>query len=176
MIIRTEVGFGFAQLENCQKSGRILKCEILKKNLDKISQSKNEFKLRYYRDNFGPGSFNLVGGINITYSNTVKENVFLKIEQPVFTKIDKTNFLAFPTNITSLPIILTHHFQTKMSDKPTICYFIKHQEKDPLYLMCGITGVSESFNINNYTGFKESDIHYKYNFILNSGKMDTFIT
>ena len=44
-----------------------------------------------------------------------------------------------------------------------------------MYIIC-IIDYYESFNITNYEGFELNDIHYKYNFILRSGKIDITVS
>lgn len=175
LVIGSQNIFDSLTLENCKKNGKILNCEISRKKLDTISLTNNIYYLLYYHDNIGRGEFRYVPEINITYYNVVKEDIYLKIEKPVYTQIERDYKLIFPTNITNLPSIKTSIFETKISNKDINCFLIKHNEQNPLYFVCSINE-DKSFNIGNYEGFKQYDINCKYNFILNSGKMDVDIT
>ena len=101
---------GFVVLENCQRSEKLLKCEKSKENLDKVSKTQNKFTLRYFNEIVRSGNLFCTGDININYNNIVKENIFLKIEKPVYSRIKRYDCLAFPTNITNLPQIKTEMF------------------------------------------------------------------
>ena len=178
LVIMNNYNYALAALENCKKDSKILICEVLRGNLDKISMTKNSYTLLYFHDIIVRESFQYIPEININYLNVVKEDIYLKIEKPVYTQIEIASYITFPTNITNLPTLKTGFFDLKISHElpeSFSCYLIKHNEKNPLYLLCYLRG-SVSFNISDYEGFKESDKHYKYNFILNPGRMDVTIT
>ena len=175
LVIMNNGNMEFAALENCKKDSKILICEILRGNLDKISKPKNTYNLFYFHDIIGQKDFQYIPEINVNYLNIVKEDVYLKIEKPVYTQIESASFITFPTNITNLPTLKTGYFLSKISDESFLCFLIKHNEKNPLYFLCNKSGRG-NFTISNYEGFNKSDIHYKYNFILNPGRMDVTVT
>ena len=74
-----------AALENCKKDGKTLICEISRGNLDKISMTKNSYTLFYFHDIIVREIFKYIPYININYLNVVKEDIYLKIEKPVYT-------------------------------------------------------------------------------------------
>ena len=166
---------GIAPLKNCQKSGKILKCEVLIEDINKISIKQNTFYLRYYHDVIGSKSFKFAGQIYINYNNVNEEDIYLKIEKPIYNKLDKYSYITFPTNVTKLPRIKTLRFSTMISNKDSSCFLIKHNELTPLYFLCSVR-IETTFTITNYGGFRQNNIHYKYNFILEPGNMDATIT
>ena len=167
--------FGFVFLENCQKGEKTVKCEISKENLDKISKTQNIFELKYFHEILGSKDFFYATKIKINYDNIIKENIFLKIEKPVYSRIKTYDCLAFPTNITNLPQIKTKFFNFKTSDGGLDCFFINHNLKNSFYLAF-IIDYNENFTIKSYDGFNQSDIHYKYNFIMDSGIIDVTVS
>ena len=146
-------------LENCKTIGKILNCEILKEKLDKVSSNKNSFMLRYYHDILGSKFFSSVGYIYINYVNTSKENIYLKIDKPVYNKVSGSNYIIFPTNITNLPKLRSDDIQTRISDKLSYCFLIKHSESTPMYLVCFLDKYG-NYSIGNYDGFESNAIHF----------------
>ena len=175
LAIQNSYNPAIAPLKNCQKSGKILKCDVLIEDINKISTEKSQFYLRYYHDVIGSKAFEFAGKIYIYYNNVNKEDIFLKIEKPIYNKLGDDSYITFPTNVTKLPRIKTRHFSTIISNEESSCFLIKHNELTPLYFLCSVR-IGATFTITNYGGFRQNNIHYKYNFILEPGSMDATIT
>ena len=168
--------YSIVPLKNCQKNGKILKCEALVEDINKISKAQEIFHLRYFHDIIGTKYFAFVAITEINYNNINNENIYLKIEKPpIYNQIGERYFFTFPTNITNIPKKKTLQFETKISDIYSACLLIKHNEVTPLYLLCSIRE-SKSFNIIDFEGFEEKDLNYKYNFILKPVKVNANIS
>lgn len=175
LALENYINSGLVPLKNCQKIGKTLKCEALIEDFDKISKAKNQFLVRYYHNILGSKCFQFVPYLEINYYNINKESIYLKIEKPVYNQVWERYIFTFPTNITNLPKIKTKTFGTRMAKEISYCYLIKHNELTPLYLICSLRRDS-SFNISDYEGFEQIDIHYKYNFILKPGETDATVS
>ena len=169
-------GYSIVPLKNCQKNGKILKCEALVEDINKISKAQENFLVRYFHDIIGTQYFKFVAVTEINYNNINKENIYLKIEKPpIYSQIAERYYFTFPTNITNIPKIKTLPFETRISNIYSDCLLIKHNEVTPLYLLCSIRE-SKSFNIIDFEGFEEKDLNYKYNFILETVKINAKIS
>ena len=69
------------------------------------------------------------------------------------------------TNITDINKIKTSIFEIKFNgEEKTVCFLIKDDKLEHLYLSCNI-GFKGNYQITNISAFTLNDIHYKYNFI-----------
>ena len=164
-------------LENCQKNSNILKCEFSKDNLDIIANTENTIDIVGVYDFNGLLEFNYISPITINYPHITKENIHFKLEKLQDKIVDRSAFVTFSTNVMDIPIIKTDSFDPEISSSiSTHCYFIKHDKSTPLYITCHASQILTNYTIGNIYGFNISNIHYKYNFILDPGRNDENIS
>ena len=103
--------------------------------------------------------------ININYENITKENIYLKILEPINDKTGINNPFGYYTNITTIPNLMTSSFGS--------LYYLKKTEINPLilYIKFGYEYINFTLHYFSNTIFLD-DIHYRYNFIIQpySGK------
>ena len=159
------------QLENCNKEQNNLKCEIQKINLDVIANVNNKFKVLYVNDIMGRVIFEFVSQIEIDYPDTQKENIYFNLVEIQENPIDLNSYVTFSTNITNIPKIHTKSFKVQLdSSIKTKCFFIKHDDSNPLYITCHASTTFKNKKIGNIEKRELNDLHYKYNFILAPGE------
>ena len=86
-------------------------------------------------------------------------------------EIEIGSFVTFETSIKDMDIdkIKTRSFNLNVKENSEFdCHFIKHDKYTPLYISCRYA--YSSFTIKEIEGFNQSDLHYKYNFILDTQK------
>ena len=107
-----------------------------------------------------------VGDINIINPSFPKEDIYLSIVNLLDNKSDRYYYFAYETNLTNFTSIRTGYFEKDDID----CYFIKHDNSTPLYLLCRALDRASSKFIFDPFKFNIDNIHYRYNFILASEK------
>ena len=107
----------FLGLENCKKEYKILKCEILRENIDMGYNRDNIFRLIYDINNLG-GKFGIfsndIAQLSFKYPEIQKEDIYLKLEKLLEHESDMNNYFAYETNITQLPKLNTLNFKTQI--------------------------------------------------------------
>ena len=170
-----EISQRIKQLENCHSNGEILICEISKDNLDIIAVENNKFEVFVLNDLVGHDPFMYIDLITVNYIIPNKEDIYLKLENSMLSKVDLESYIAFSTNITNINKLQTAKFKlTTESGSPT-SYFIKHEDNSPLYLICYVSK-KENFVLGNIAKLELKDIHYKYNFIITQEKNDDIVS
>ena len=169
LLIRTnenEIIPRIVQLENCNINQKNLNCEIPKKNLDVIANANNKFVVLYVTDLFGQNDFKYVSQIEINYPTVTKEDISFNLGNIVENPVDYNSYISFKTDANNVPKIRSASFNLYFSSDFSIeCFFIKHDDSNPLYLVCYAPKVNE-FKIGEIEGFTKININYKYNFIL----------
>ena len=131
--------FDYKIMENCVVNDKDLKCEITKDTLDEILQKNNSnYKLMYYNDNLGIKNIENCFDI-IIYANAIdKENIDIEIVKLSENNYDINNLIAYETNITSLPNLITSSFQLFLNNhnETSLDCFFKKYEEGPLLLLC----------------------------------------
>ena len=157
------------KMDSCQREGKYLNCYILRENFDVFATKQTIIRVLYI-DELGSDYFGFARYIYINYPDIEKEDVFCELNKITNSEIDLDNFVTFSTNITDIDIIQTTYFELIFPPKIIIvCFFIKHNNSDPLYLTCNAhEGIDYSVS---FISTKEyNNLHYKYNFILIPGK------
>ena len=165
------------KLENCQRKedGKKLGCQIIKNDLDVIAIKENKFQVLYMSISIGQMDLSFIDIININYPQVQKEDIYFQFEKNMQNPVDLYSYVTFSTNVTNIPKMQTGPIQYTLKGKETECFFIKHDDSNPLYLTCyAIAPISST--LGNITGFNLTDINYKYNFILGPGTNDELIT
>ena len=166
---------GILSLENCKKVSNDLKCEISIEKLNVIARQNNEYDLLCLSDVLGYFELSLVREISINYPDSPKIDIYLGLKKIIENEIDLGSCFSFETNITNMSKIKTYSIELSTDDIRHKCIFIKHEETSPLLLTCYST--SEGiYSLGEYSGFKEDNIHYKYNFILGPDEYNEIIT
>ena len=159
----------FVHLEKCKKGEQnVLKCELLKDNLDIISKKENSYYVYFIAENFGYYYFPFVKPIKIIYPYTKKENIYFSLVNITNNQIEIGSYITFETNVTSMNMekIKTADFDLSLDETKTpTCHFIKHNKTTPLYMSCE-WGYTRDYTIEQIEGFNQNDLHFKYNFIL----------
>ena len=165
------------KLENCQKKedGKKLGCQIIKENLDVIAIANNKFQVLYINDLIGQADLPFIDIININYPQIQKEDIYFKLEKNMQNPIDRKSYVTFSTNVTNVPKLHTGSIELTFKGQSTECFFIKHDDSNPLYITCYAIA-QLNFTIGTIKGFQLNDINYKYNFILGPGRNDELIT
>ena len=153
-----------------------LKCQISKESLDIIANLNNYFEVGYLSDYEGWIPFKYISSINIKYEEVIKEDIYFSLDKLQENVTEKYSYVTFSTNVTDLPKIKTDNFNLYFDTYSTNCYFIKHNESEPLYLTCYASKAVTDFIIGEISGFYKNNIHYKYNFNLLPGRNDDKIS
>lgn len=168
----------YLYLDNCKKvDSKILNCQIPKEKLDIYALKENTFGLFSYNTNTGYfNQFNLVKPIKINYPDIIKEDINLSLVNLTNKEIGNGGFITFETNITNMDKIKTGIFIIDLSDDiQYVCNFIKHDSITPLYMTCSDKR-SRNYTFEEIGGFNQSNIHYKYNFILPKQRFNETVT
>ena len=157
----------FVHLENCHKEeSNLLKCEIPRDNLDIIANKENSYDVYYLHEKIGYQYLPLVKAININYQNN-KEDINFSLVKLTNNKVETGSYITFETNVKNMDKIKTTSFYLTLQDNKQLdCHFIKHDISTPLLMSCYY-----GYNLDNYTigvieGFNQSNLHHKYNFVL----------
>ena len=145
-------------LNNCQKNGKELNCEITKEKLEAILVKNNEqFRVGALHDNIGLVKLNGVLNITINYNIKVKEDIYIGITGSLTDESDLLVPFGFKTNITNISNIYS-----EIKDN---CYFKKLND-NPLLFLCRLNETPvEPFKFGNITEeIVLNNLHYKYNF------------
>ena len=159
----------YGVLDKCDINGKILNCEISKLKVEEILTEKSEqFKIGSLNKNYGNIIYDIIFDITINYYNIQKVDIFVGLLELMGTINDINTPLAFKTNITQIPNLITQ--------KDDECYFIKQKEKSLLYLC---PREEEENLIVDEVQEEElilDNIHYKYNFRIQPYKIKETIT
>ena len=159
------------ELENCNINGKNLKCEIQKVNLDVIANANNKFVVLYVTDLKGQTDFKLVSEITVNYPTVTKEEISFNLGDVVENPVYYNSFITFKTTANNVPKLRSAFFTLYFSSTFSVeCFFIKHDDNNPLYLTCYVPQEMQ-FTIGEIKGFTKSDKHYKYNFKLLPGRL-----
>ena len=150
-------------------------CQIIKSNLDVIAFQANIFQVLYISTLVGQLDFPFIDIININYPQIQKEDIYFKLEKNMQNPVDRKSYVTFSTNVTNIPKIQTGSIKKTIKNEETECFFIKHDDSNPLYITC-YAAAQLNFTLNNINGFDLTDVHYKYNFHLGAGKNNELIT
>ena len=161
-------------MENCHSNDKILICELSKENLDIIAVEKNKFGVFVLNDLVGRDPLMFVEHIIVNYNIPNKEDIYLKLENSMVSQVDYRSFIAFSTNVTNINKLQTDTFELNTDSENPICYFIKHEDNSPLYLIC-YASTKGNFVLGNISKLELRDIYYKYNFILTQEKNDEIV-
>ena len=155
-------------LDNCKVESKKIKCEIQKDKLDSLIDSKGEtYNLCYANEIEGFTVLrSYTGEINFITPPFPKEDIYLSLVNLFDNKSDRYYYFTYETNLTNFTPIRTSYFEKDNID----CYFIKHDNSTPLYLLCRAFDKSSSNFIFDDHGLKLDNIHYRYNFIIAPGK------
>ena len=155
-------------LDNCKVESKKIKCEIQKDKLDSLIDSKGEtYNLCYANEIEGFTVLRLyTGEINFITPSFPKEDIYLSLVNLFDNKSDRYYYFTYETNLTNFTPIRTSYFEKDNID----CYFIKHDNSTPLYLLCRAFDKSSSNFIFDDHRLKLDNIHYRYNFIIAPGK------
>ena len=141
-------------------------CKIEKWEIESLLYENNQIiKLNTYTDRFGFGEFKLVSNIILNYS-IQKEDIYIKITKLLDNTIDTYNFIAYETNVTSIPNIVSLPFLFIFkSEYDRNCIFKKNKE-GPLLILCIISGLG-TFSLGEIMKpMIYDDIHVEYNFVI----------
>ena len=159
-------------LENCNVNGKNLKCEVPKANLDVIANNNNQFVVLYVTDLLGETDFQFVSQIEINYPIVTKEEISFNLGDVVENPVYYNSFITFSTDAKNVPKLRSASFYLLFSSDLKIqCFFIKHDDNNPLYLSCYVPE-EMNFTIGEIDGFTMSNKHYKYNLTLLPGRND----
>ena len=105
-------------LDDCSKDNRELICEIDKDQLEEnLVISKNTaFKLKSFHDGLGTVSFNSVLDININFNISEKKDIIVDITNILCEVSESGATVAYETNITDIPNMLTDFFEMSFYD------------------------------------------------------------
>ena len=160
-------------LDDCSKDNRELICEIDKDQLEEnLVISKNTaFKLKSFHDSLGTVSFNSVLDININFNISEKKDIIVDITNILCEVSESGATVAYETNITDIPNMLTDFFEMSFYDLlgdeyiNGSCYF-KKNSKDAMLFLCNIIGDGYLFILETENITILNDISYKYNFVI----------
>ena len=168
--------FNYFVLDNCVKQGKELICDIDKNKLQANINTLGEFHLYYYIDKKIYRQFESVFSITIAYKKPIfKENIYVQIDSLISNSSSSgyNGSIAFRTNVGSIPDILTKTTsQIRFNTTYPECY-LKKSYPNNLLLLCH-TSYREILQLNIESSISLTNIHYKYNFIINSYKSESF--
>ena len=158
--------------DDCQtnKEKKELICQIKRSLIEQNLIKRGNFKLCSFNDYLGIINMNSVLDININYNeNYEKENITVMVDSPEIFKLRAGEVIAYKTNSTYNPNIITDKFNMTFIDKNNnntnkefSCYLKKSNDQNNLILLCSIT--EEGSFILTQQEQVLNQIHYKYNF------------
>ena len=156
-------GYDYTVLDNCEKKGKELICNISKEKIEEILISKNgHFLLGSLNDTHGIINFTYVYPININYENVQKEDIYIKLEKLVDQVTESGTPFAFETNVSKIPNFISD----SISFIPECSSYFKKMTGKPLMLFIEYSSEDINYNISSITKFTFNNKHYKYNFII----------
>ena len=169
-------GNSYIILDNCNKYNNELLCEITKDKLEEnlVIYEKSQFELVYLRNEFYSAyeiPYDTVFDIKINYLPTEKEDIIIELKELLNEVSESGISVAYSTNITILPNLMTDIFEMLfydiLNDKYVdgYCYF-KKTTNDSMLFLCEIKGEGYWYILQTDNDTILNDIHYKYNFII----------
>ena len=152
----------YVLIDSCKKYDNILICKISKEKIEEIL-TKNGEQFEVY------ANIEIIGVKKLKYTNPIiinshidkKEDIYVGITKVLNPETDTYFPIAFKTNITSLPSLLTIKFND--DSKEGKCFFKKTKD-NPLLLLCEYYKIYFSYNRTLEKELILNNIHYKYNF------------
>ena len=170
-------GNSYISLDNCTSfNNKELTCEITKEKLEEnlVLNDSTAFDFSFIHNYYGSMLCDNVLDIKINYipSQEGKENIYIEITKLLNEVSELGVEVAYETNITSLPNLLTDIFKMTFYDllddnySDGFCYFKKTSEK-AMILLCNIQGEGDFYILEKENNTVLNNINYKYNFIIN---------
>ena len=127
---------------DCKKNNKELICHIKKHYLignssPRVLEMKKLLPIIYFNKDGKINSLYLIPPIIINY-DVQKINVIVKITKLLTNYVEKDNCIAFETNITNIPTILTDIFELEFDEKEKIICLFKSGLNGILLLLCNI--------------------------------------
>ena len=168
-------GNSYISLDNCTSiNNKELTCELTKNQLEEnlVLKEGTKFKFTFIHNYFGSTFCDNVLDIKINYIPKEKENIYLEITSLLNNVSESGVEVAYETNVTTLPNLVTDivkmTFYDLINDNYTdgFCYFKKTSDKAMLFL-CVIQGDGDFYIFDKENNTVLNNISYKYNFIIN---------
>ena len=155
-------------LDNCEIKNKEIICQIEKTKIETIFQYNNQsFDLFGYINEGQTFYFAPVSKILLAKKEIKKETVYISINNLLNKNLVLNEFVAYETNMTNMPNILSKAFPMEFSDSKTFknCFLKKGEEK-ALLLIC-LALEPGKFNLKETTALTElKDIHINYDFVI----------
>ena len=152
---------------NCIIQGKELICNISKEKLEEIYQKENQgFSLMTHLESIGFILFKEIGKITVSIKIKEKELLNIKIGNLLDNTISVGEYIAYETNIVSVPNILTKNYVIKINNDIYTIFFRKSEGTNSLLFLIKADkeGNFSLFEIQRYI----DDMHPKYNFYINN--------
>ena len=160
------------KIDKCQLESKKLKCQILKKNFDIIAKKNTHINILYLAIPQHFGLFQFVYPFNIIYPDTSKKNIYINLVKLKQNIIESGNCVTYETDLKDFPKYKSDTFKISLWSETNACYFIKHENSEPLYMVCITEFNSGNYTIEEIKEYNLKDIHYKYNFIIKPKKLN----
>ena len=172
-------GSNYIPVNNCEREEKELSCKINKNILEENLIKPEKFKLGTLNEYCGAITLNSVLGININYNETKeKQNISVTISFPVENTTKAGQSFIYRTHSSPIDNIITDKFPMKFLYKQNYTYYNCYLKKNDgiinyLALLCSIP--QEGEYLMDVQKLELTDIHYKYNFIINKLSDDIYI-
>ena len=167
--------FDYIILDNCETSNNELICEVPKEKLEEVLKYNDEpFTLGTINDNYGQLTFDFVFDINIFYEITEKIDIYVNITKLLENVTEQGSTFAYETSVDDIEKLNTKIFKLEFAKGDQDCYFKKSNNNNNLLLICVPRLLGEIY-LGRINETILDEIHYKYNFIINSVENDEII-
>ena len=154
---------------NCNDKGTEISCDIKKDELIQILlYSGEKFQIYQIIDSLVSLRMSSVLDITINYSQHSKKQIYLEITKLMTHVFEINGFIAYETNITDIPKIITNDFYIRTKDSNLLnCIFKKNTENkdDKLLLLC-FGGSSAQCSLSDLDREPIENTNIIYNFIV----------
>ena len=159
-------------LQDCSENGKELICPIKKEKFYEMCGNRTQNLKLYFCDNSLLNiEYKSIHDININFDSIQKENKVIKTITLLDTNIKNNSFIAYETDITNIPDIISDSFELEFEDDPgknsfTFNCRMKKSVKTNLLIVCLMTNPG-NFYLKEITKKITLDkINAKYNFII----------
>ena len=161
--------YSHIMFDNCKIESQYVVCEFQREKIEEIlGYSGDNFVFGYYDSHdYSLINFDYIFGIKINYNNVKKENIYINITRLLYNNVGYYAYIAYVTNITSMPDIVSYEFELEFNGLYNLTCFFKKAIERPLILLCKARSEFKSLYLGEIK--KEiilNNIHYKYNLLI----------
>ena len=161
-------------LDNNTIKGDELICSVKKDKLEESIQKEEQlYKIKVYKESIGFINCKTILGIVVEKKIAEKENIYINITNLLEQSASINEYIAYETNITILPNIMTREYDLQIAENNYKIYFKKSEGK-PLLLLILADKLGNYSLGNIQENIILDKIHLMYNFIITPVNLKDF--